>query len=218
MAYFPMFIDIENKSCLVIGGGKVALRKVEYLRDFGAQVTVLAKQILPEIREMDGVESIEKSYEEADPRLEDYLLVIVATDDGSFNQKITKLCREKKIPVNVVDNPKECSFILPAYLKEEKLLAAFSSGGNSPLLAQHLKEKNREILTPWLGKLNSYLGSLRPEVKKVCRTMAERKAVYKKILEAGLKEKRFLPLEEALKEADAMKERQEGHELADDRN
>ena len=221
MAYFPMFINIEEEECLLIGGGRVALRKVEYLQDFGARVTVLAKEILPEIREKEGIRLIEKSYEEADVVLEDYLLVIVATDDGAFNQQITRLCREKRIPVNVVDQPKECSFILPAYLKEENLLAAFSTGGDSPVVAQYLKEKNREFLTHWLGKLTGYLGSLRPIVKKELQTMEERKSLYQKILDRGLKEKRLLSLEEAEKEILEDKqagERQEEHEASDGRN
>lgn len=221
MAYFPMFINIEEEECLLIGGGRVALRKLEYLQDFGARVTVLAKEILPEIREKEGIRLIEKSYKEADVVLEDYLLVIVATDDGAFNQQITRLCREKRIPVNVVDQPKECSFILPAYLKEENLLAAFSTGGDSPVVAQYLKEKNREFLTPWLGKLTGYLGSLRPIVKKELQTMEERKSLYQKILARGLKEKRLLSLEEAEKELLEDKqagERQEEHEASDGRN
>ncbi len=200
MAYFPMFINIEEKDCLLIGGGRVALRKLEYLQDFGARVTVLAREILPEIREKENIRIIEKSYEEADLVLEEYILVILATDDGAFNRQITRLCREKRIPVNVVDQPKECSFILPAYLKEENLLAAFSTGGDSPVVAQYLKEENKKLLTPWLGKLTSYLGSLRPRVKEELATMEERKALYQWILHTGLKEKRLLPLEEAIKE------------------
>lgn len=221
MAYFPMFINIEEEDCLLIGGGRVALRKLEYLQDFGARVTVLAKEVLPEIREKQNIRLIEKSYEEADILLEDYLLVILATDDGAFNQQITRLCREKRIPVNVVDQPKECSFILPAYLKEENLLAAFSTGGDSPVVAQYLKEKNRSLLTPWLGRLTSYLGSLRPKVKAELSTMEERKTLYQKVLDTGLKEKRLLSLEEALKAcAEEMQtgERQEKHEASDGGN
>ena len=199
MAYFPMFVNIEEQNCLLIGGGKVALRKLEYLQDFGARVTLVAEEILPEIKEKEGFILIEKSYEESGVDLEDYMLVILATNDKAFNHKMSQACKELRIPVNAVDDKEACSFILPSYLKEENLVAAFSSGGDAPVAVQYLKEKNRKFITPNLGKLVSYLGSLRPRVKAEYKSIKERKAIYQEILQTGVREKRLMPLEEAAK-------------------
>ena len=199
MAYFPMFVNIEEQNCLLIGGGKVALRKLEYLQDFGARVTLVAEEILPEIKEKEGFILIEKSYEESGVDLEDYMLVILATNDKAFNHKMSQACKELRIPVNAVDDKEACSFILPSYLKEENLVAAFSSGGDAPVAVQYLKEKNRKFITPNLGKLVSYLGSLRPRVKAEYKSIKERKAIYQEILQTGVREKWLMPLEEAAK-------------------
>ncbi len=108
MAYFPMFIDIEKKKCLVAGGGTVALRKVQVLLDFGAQVTVVAPQIDPQILQLTGNVCVkERTFEPED--LKECVLVVAATDDVT---KITGLpgWHKKHIPVNAVDQQEDCSF------------------------------------------------------------------------------------------------------------
>ena len=84
--------------------------------------------------------------------------------------------------VNAVDQKADCSFIFPSYIKEKNLVAAFSSGGNSPVLTQYLKGKEQEILTPFLGELNEYMGQIREKVIAQYDTEAERKRVFKEIL------------------------------------
>lgn len=111
MSYFPMFIQLKGESCLVVGGGAVALRKVEVLQDFGAAVLVTAPAILPEIKSRNGVRWREGCF---DPRdLKGQRLVVAATDCKEENHRISLLCRERGIPVNAVDQTEDCDFIFP---------------------------------------------------------------------------------------------------------
>lgn len=183
MAYFPMFIQLEDRPCLIIGGGAVALRKVRVLRDFGARVLVVADEILSEIKNMDGVDWQERGFLAED--LEGHTLVVAATDDKEENHRISCLCREKQIAVNAVDQIEDCSFIFPAYLKEGEVVAAFSSGGQSPVVTQYLKEKMRPEMTGLLGNLAAWLGEVRKMVKRT-GTASGRKAVYEELLRRGL--------------------------------
>ena len=224
MAYFPMFVDMTERECLIVGGGNVAYRKVSVMLDFGAKVTVVAEDICDELRKLtiDDIASEDKtgSYtankennqtdpdtankenNQTDPDAADRItfikrrferkdcdgmeMVIAATDDNALNHEIAEYCKAKNIMVNAVDQKADCSFIFPSYIKEKNLVAAFSSGGNSPVLTQYLKGKEQEILTPFLGELNEYMGQIREKVIAQYDTQAERKRVFKEILCAAI--------------------------------
>lgn len=224
MAYFPMFVDMTERECLIVGGGNVAYRKVIVMLDFGAKVTVVAEDICDELRKLtiDDIVSEDKtgSYtankennqtdsdaankenNKPDSDAADRItiikrrfdrkdcngmeMVIVATDDNALNHEIAEYCKAKDIMVNAVDQKADCSFIFPSYIKEKNLVAAFSSGGNSPVLTQYLKGKEKEILTPFLGELNEYMGQIREKVIAQYDTQAERKRVFKEILCAAI--------------------------------
>lgn len=194
--YFPMFIEIKNKRCLVVGGGRIAFHKLKVLKDFGAQVMVVAPIIMPGIREMEDVICCERHFEKGD--LKGQAMVIAATDDKELNHRISQICREEKIPVNAVDQPEDCSFIFPAYLKKGEVVAAFSSGGQSPVVTQYLKEQMRPVMTPLLGNLAECLGSLRERVRQI-NPVEARKKIYQEILQAGL-EKGEVPSDEEIEE------------------
>lgn len=203
MAYFPMFVDMTERECLIVGGGNVAYRKVIVMLDFGAKVTVVAEDICDELRKLtiDDIASKDKSgsytankenritfikrrFERKD--CDGMEMVIAATDDNVLNHEIAEYCKAKDIMVNAVDQKADCSFIFPSYIKEKNLVAAFSSGGNSPVLTQYLKGKEQEILTPFLGELNEYMGQIREKVIAQYDTEAERKRVFKEILCAAI--------------------------------
>lgn len=212
MAYFPMFVDMTERECLIVGGGNVAYRKVSVMLDFGANVTVVAEDICDELRKLtiDDIASEDKtgSYtankenNKPDSDAADRItiikrrfdrkdcngmeMVIVATDDNALNHEIAEYCKANGIMVNAVDQKADCSFIFPSYIKEKNLVAAFSSGGNSPVLTQYLKGKEKEILTPFLGELNEYMGQIREKVIAQYDTQAERKRVFKEILCAAI--------------------------------
>lgn len=203
MAYFPMFVDMTERECLIVGGGNVAYRKVIVMLDFGAKVTVVAEDICDELRKLtiDDIASedktgsytankenritfIKRRFERKD--CDGMEMVIAATDDNALNHEIAEYCKAKGIMVNAVDQKADCSFIFPSYIKEKNLVAAFSSGGNSPVLTQYLKGKEQEILTPFLGELNEYMGQIREKVIAQYDTEAERKRVFKEILCAAI--------------------------------
>lgn len=184
MAYFPMFVDMTERECLIVGGGNVAYRKVIVMLDFGAKVTVVAEDICDELRKLTIVTFIKRRFERKD--CDGMEMVIAATDDNALNHEIAEYCKAKDIMVNAVDQKADCSFIFPSYIKEKNLVAAFSSGGNSPVLTQYLKGKEQEILTPFLGELNEYMGQIREKVIAQYDTEAERKRVFKEILCAAI--------------------------------
>ena len=203
MAYFPMFVDMTERECLIVGGGNVAYRKVIVMLDFGAKITVVAEDICDELRKLtiDDIASedktgsytankenritfIKRRFERKD--CDGMEMVIAATDDNALNHEIAEYCKANGIMVNAVDKKADCSFIFPSYIKEKNLVAAFSSGGNSPVLTQYLKGKELEILTPFLGELNEYMGQIREKVIAQYDTEAERKRVFKEILCAAI--------------------------------
>ncbi len=208
MAYFPMFVDMTDRPCLIVGGGNVAYRKVKVMLDFGAKVMVVAEDICEELRNLiaDDIANENKSVSDtankekgqtdldAEGRItvvkrkfdqkdcNGMQIVIAATDDNALNHEIAEYCKSKGIMVNAVDQKADCSFIFSSYIKEKNLVAAFSSGGNSPVLTQYLKGKEQEILTPFLGELNEYMGQIREAVLSGYDTEAERKRVFKEIV------------------------------------
>lgn len=193
MAYFPMFVDMTERECLIVGGGNVAYRKVMVMLDFGAKVTVVAEDICDELRKLtiddtankeNRITFIKRKFERKD--CDGMEMVIAATDDNALNHEIAEYCKAKGIMVNAVDQKADCSFIFPSYIKEKNLVAAFSSSGNSPVLTQYLKGKEKEILTPFLGELNEYMGQIREKVIAEYDTEAERKRVFKEIMCAAI--------------------------------
>ena len=193
MAYFPMFVQLEGRPCLVVGGGRVALRKARALRDFGALVTVVADKILEDIKRMEGVVWREGHFCPAD--LKGQALVVAAMDDKEENHRVSVLCRERRIPVNAVDQIEDCGFIFPAYVKQGEVVAAFSSGGQSPAVAQYLKGRIEPEMTETLGELAAQLGKARERVKRM-EPAEVRKGVYEEILRRGLEFGRPLSREE----------------------
>jgi uroporphyrin-III C-methyltransferase/precorrin-2 dehydrogenase/sirohydrochlorin ferrochelatase/precorrin-2 dehydrogenase/sirohydrochlorin ferrochelatase len=158
----------------------VAYRKVRVLCDFGAKVTVTAPKICAEMDAVSGISICKKEFEETD--VEGMTCVVAATDCREKNHAVSRCCRQKKIPVNAVDQPEDCDFIFPSYCKEGDVVAAFSSGGKSPVLTQYLREQNRGIVTEKAGEIADLLGEIREEVKSFVPTEEERKQVYRKCL------------------------------------
>ena len=188
MAYFPMFVNLKDQPCLVVGGGMVAYRKVKVLLDFEARVVVVGENICDKINEIvkksNQLELQKKCFEDAD--CDNMFMVIAATDDKELNHHIAGICNSKGIMVNAVDQKEDCSFIFSSYIKEKNLIAAFSSGGNSPVLAQYLKSQEKEILTPFIGELNEYMGKIRKRVIEKYDAEEKRKEIFKEIVNTAI--------------------------------
>ena len=118
MAYFPMFVNLKDQPCLVVGGGMVAYRKVKVLLDFEARVVVVGDKIYEIVKKSNQLELQKKRFEDAD--CDNMFMVIAATDDKELNHHIAGICNSKGIMVNAVDQKEDCSFIFSSYIKEKK--------------------------------------------------------------------------------------------------
>ncbi len=184
MAYFPMFVDLKDEVCIVIGGGMVAYRKIKALLEFEAEVVVIAPEFCECVRSLKNkITMINKSYETTD--IKAAFTVIAATDDIYLNTRISKECRELKIPVNVVDKKEECSFIFPAYVKKGAITVGVTSSGKSPIISQRIKNKIKEVIPDYMEELVEILGDIRDEVQLSFEQEEERKQVYKQLVELG---------------------------------
>lgn len=185
MAYFPMFVDISQKKCLIVGGGKVALRKAKAMSYFDAAVYVIAANIIQEIKDIKAITWYEKEIQLED--IDSYDIVIAATDNKMLNHSIYTVCKEKKIPINSVDNIENCTFIFPAYIKQKDVVAAFSSGGKCPVVSQYLKEEMEKIMPCCIGDIAGYIGDIREDIKNRAITEPIKKEIYREILELCIK-------------------------------
>ena len=194
MSYFPFFMEIKDKECLVVGGGMVALRKIEKLLPFGVKITVVSPVFCSEIEELEGIDRICRRFERED--IEGKMFVIGATDNEAVNRDISVLCREKNIPVNIVDDPKKCTFFFPALVKQGEFVAGFSSGGGSPLAAQYIRKKVEDAVPVGFDKVVDILASVREQVKAEIPDMKKRESVFKKIFALALEKEGNIAEEE----------------------
>ena len=165
MKYYPVFMDINDKKCVVIGGGEVAARKVKRLLECGAQVSVVSPELHPELVTLKNdqrIFHISSVYESKD--IDGAAMIIGATDDEEINAAVSQDASVKGIPVNIVDDPQKCDFILPSIVERGDLVIAIGTGGNSPALARHLREElesrygvEYEIFLRILGRLRSQM-------------------------------------------------------------
>ncbi len=147
--YYPIFLRIEQKLCLVIGGGKVAERKVQTLLESGAKVRVIAPEVTPSIEkwaEEGKIELLKRPYQPGD--LEGAWLVIAATNNPEVQEQVFAEAEERRIFCNVVDQPRYCSFIVPSVVKRGRLQLAISTSGASPAVARRLREQLEETFGP----------------------------------------------------------------------
>ncbi|HEX2121854.1 MAG TPA: bifunctional precorrin-2 dehydrogenase/sirohydrochlorin ferrochelatase [Thermoanaerobaculia bacterium] len=185
--YYPIYIDIEERSVVIVGGGNVCARKAETMMKYGARVTVVSPTFTDEIEQWarDGALAIKrKEYEESD--LEGANLVIASTDVQRVNEQVAADCRRRRIPVNVVDVTPLCEFIVPAIIEKGSIQIAVSTGGKSPAVARTLKEDLQRLVGPEYTEMNDVLGTLREGAKAVLPTDVDRKRFFDGILAAGV--------------------------------
>ena len=185
MDFLPIFLKVKGKLCLVVGGGEVATRKAGVLLDAGARVRVVAPTIKPELAPR--VESIVARFETQ--HLDGVSLVIAATDDRGVNQQVSQHAQLRNIPVNVVDNPELCSFIMPSILDRSPLMVAFSSGGASPVLTRMLRAKLEALIPQGYSRLTAFSARFRDTIKARFTDSAERRIFWENMLEGVVAEK-----------------------------
>jgi len=187
--YYPIYIDIEDRQVLIVGGGTVCARKAETMMRYGARVTVVSPEVTDEIKawERDGALTVRrKMYEESD--LDGASMVIASTDDESVNTRVAHDCRQRRVPVNVVDVTHLCEFIVPAIIEKGSIQIAVSTGGKSPAVGRTLKEDLQRMIGPEYAELNDLLGTLRKSAKSVLPTDVDRKRFFDGIIAAGVLE------------------------------
>lgn len=190
--FLPIFFRTEQQPCLVVGGGDVALRKVKQLLRANAEVHVQAPELNGQLQQYLAAGKIihhRSSYSE--DSLTDYALVFAATDNDSVNQKIYKIAKNSKIPVNVVDNPELCTFIMPSIIDRDPVQIAVSTGGASPVLARLLRARLETLIPAGYGHLAQLMREFRELAKKRFPTGRQRRRFWERVLQGPIAEMLF---------------------------
>ncbi|GMT48169.1 MAG: precorrin-2 dehydrogenase [bacterium] len=180
MRYYPVFLNIEGKRCIVIGGGEVAERKVLALLDAGATVTVISPELterLAGLKRAGQIEHTPREYQDGD--LKGAFIVIAATSDMDVNRKVAG--DAGNIPVNVVDVPELSTFIVPSVIKRGKLTIAVSTSGASPALSGSIREELEDLYMEEVGGLLQHLAEIRKTLKESDISREKRTVILKRL-------------------------------------
>lgn len=189
MQYFPIFLDTTDLTCLVVGAGEVAARKVELLLKTSAHITVVAPWVCDTIQRFAKEEKIElivRPYIESD--LNNKQMVFVATDSSEINKQIHDHARAQKILVNVVDNTPLCQFITPSIVDRSPIIIAMSSGGVAPVLLRYLRQKLESVIPQKVSLLGQFSEKFRESVKKRFKSVTERRYFWEDVLDGDIAE------------------------------
>ncbi len=165
--YYPVFLNISGKRCVVVGGGQVALRKVRTLLEHGASVEAISPELCPELIELaksGQIRTFRRHYQEGD--LQDAIIAIAATDDNNTNLEVVKEARRKAVLVNVVDDAECSDFIVPSYMRRGDVTIAISTAGRSPALARKIRTRLEKDFGDEYASLALLLDEVRAEVKR----------------------------------------------------
>jgi uroporphyrin-III C-methyltransferase / precorrin-2 dehydrogenase / sirohydrochlorin ferrochelatase len=182
MEYLPVFLRLRDAPAVVVGGGPIAARKAQWLLRAGAQVTVVAPELLPELKRQAQRGRLQHRASRFVPEhLNGAALVVSATGEPPVNRAVSEAARARGIPVNVVDAPELSTFIFPAIVDRSPLVVAVSSSGSAPVLARRVRERIEALLPARLGTLARFMGKRRHEVRRALGALA-RRAFWERIL------------------------------------
>ena len=196
MTYFPLFVDLEGRRVLIVGGGKTALGKAKRLLAYGPSLTVIAPEVVPELERLPGISVTRRAFQTDDVN-DDDVFVIAATDDRQINHEISVLCKKRRIPVNVVDTPEDCTFLFPCLVRRGPLSIGISTGGASPTGAIYIKNQINDRLPDTIGEILSWLDSQRQPIKERVSREETRKVIFQHLFVRCLSLNRILTPEEA---------------------
>jgi precorrin-2 dehydrogenase/sirohydrochlorin ferrochelatase len=186
---YPIFAVIENKPCLVVGGGAVGERKVHDLMAAGARVTVVSRTLTPELAALASrgeIRYLPEDFQEA--QLDGMALVIAATDDPKVNAKVSTAAQARGIWVNVADDPEYCTFIVPAMVRRGDLTLAIGTGGASPALARQLREELQQHFGPEYGPYLDLLRRVRTRLLSERRAHPDNGPLFHRLVHSPLRE------------------------------
>lgn len=202
MQWFPIFLQLRGQPVLIVGGGKVATRKVDLLRKAQAEITVLAPALTDEIAQLAQVGAIRHV---AEPFAQHWLngpqlqpvLVVAATNDMALNAQVSTACKAMRIPVNVVDNPALCSFVTPSIVDRSPVTIAISSGGSAPVLARMLRARLESMIPAAYGRLAQMAAAQRAHVKAALPDVLQRRRFWEHVFDGPIAEHVFSGRERA---------------------
>lgn len=183
MAYFPLYINMERKHCVVVGGGSVAAGKVGQLLEFGAKITVVAPKVCRAVTQWEEIKEItliRREFCESD--LDGAAVVVAASDQREVNRHVSNLCKERKIPVNVVDDRELCTFYFPALIRRGEVVVSVSTGGSSPALAAFIRNELEAALPDSYGRAADIMGRYREEILSRVADREQRKQIFHRML------------------------------------
>ncbi|MGK7345240.1 MAG: precorrin-2 dehydrogenase/sirohydrochlorin ferrochelatase family protein [Candidatus Nitrospinota bacterium M3_3B_026] len=188
--HYPIFLDVGGRLCLVAGGGRVAARKAETLLECGARVRVVAPKISGAVMELSGESGLEILRERFGPaHMEGAVLAIAATDDEPANRAVYEEAERRGIPVNVVDQPALCTFIVPSVVRRGDLSIAISTSGKSPAVAKRVRKKlETEFGEEW-GEYLEMMGEARRRAFSNVKDQKSREKAFNRLADSGLLER-----------------------------
>jgi precorrin-2 dehydrogenase/sirohydrochlorin ferrochelatase len=186
---YPIFAVIENRPCLVVGGGAVGERKVRDLMIAGARVTVVSRNLTADLAALASrgkIRYLPEDFQEA--QVEGMALVMAATDDPAVNARVSAAAQARGIWVNVADEPEYCSFIVPAQVRRGDLTLAISTGGASPALARQVREELQEHFGPEYGPYLDLLRRVRTRLLSERRAHPGNAALFHRLVHSPLRD------------------------------
>lgn len=204
MKYFPVFLDLKGKLCVVVGGGGVGERKARNLLKAGALVKVIGPKLTPfltRLRQKKKIVHLPRSYRKGD--LRGAFLTIAATDSRTTNERVFRHALEGRILVNIVDDPAHSSFIVPSIVDKRDLLVAISTSGRSPALARMLRRRLEKEIGPEYNLLLKLLAAIRKKIFSLGLGQGQNRRIFRQLMEEDLhvliREKKFRELDGRLK-------------------
>ncbi|MCK9274819.1 MAG: bifunctional precorrin-2 dehydrogenase/sirohydrochlorin ferrochelatase [Syntrophales bacterium] len=189
MSYYPIFLNLANRRCLVVGGGEVACRKAARLVRCGSKVVVVSRFLVPELEQMKkkgDIDHIDDDYRSE--YIKDAVFLIGATDVVEVNSKIYEDGEKRGLLVNIVDNPSLCNCILPSSFQQGELTVAVSTGGKSPALAKRIRQEIEKNYGSEYAGLIEIMGILRQKVSARKMSSSKNRLLYESVLDSGLLE------------------------------
>ena len=197
MALFPFFVNLEGRRCLVFGGGKVALRKIRTLLAVGARVEVCSLQYEPEIMALASKGAVCLKDGQTDPGAltQNVSLVVCATSDKAFNERISRLCRSREIPVNCATGEDNSTFIFPSLVVMEGISVGICLQPPAPSLSKKIREDIEAALPPWYSALGRQLAMYRSLLRPMVDDETKRSRIMARLTSYGLEHEGNIPLE-----------------------
>lgn len=192
MNHLPIFLDVKDRLCVVVGGGEVATRKVALLLRAGARVQIVSPQLCPPLARLhtDGqIAHIAREYRNEDVATAH--LVIAATNDATTNATVADDAKAQRVPVNVIDHPERGNFIMPSIIDRSPVLAAVSTGGASPVLARLIRTRLESLIPAGYGRLAELSARFREQVKQTFTRAEDRRHFWDRVLTGSVAERVF---------------------------